>query len=309
MDTPNMQQLTLVPTSITGVHGIELPPDDFDPRNADTATLIRYGFPPQPDPRTKAAAVWQRTFSRKLRFVQPALSSRQEDKEGPRSVPPAAISTTPLSSNNWSGGVLFDGAPFDGIIGSWTVPSVLPPATGDGDWWAVAFVGLDGCNSDNVLQAGTSQHVNRNNGQITTEYFSWYNWFPNRWTQINSLPVHPGDTVSVSVRYLGITDGVENGLVSLINLSTGVSTTIHITPPPGITFKGNCAEWILERPSFNGQLANLPEYGHVAFTNCVAFSGDRSFDGSQAIVADMTNAGATVSAARLESDWGCSFQV
>jgi len=123
MDTPNMQQLTLVPTSITGVHGIELPPDDFDPRNADTATLIRYGFPPQPDPRTKAAAVWQRTFSRKLRFVQPALSSRQEDKEGPRSVPPAAISTTPLSSNNWSGGVLFDGAPFDGII----APGPYPP--------------------------------------------------------------------------------------------------------------------------------------------------------------------------------------
>ena len=304
------RQLTLLPTNIEGVHGIAPPPEGFDPLKADTATLLRYGFPPRPDPASapKAAAIWQRTLARKLRFVQPTLRLRPEKKDGPRpgSHPPSG--TAALSSNNWSGGVLFNGAPFDGIIGSWTVPSVAPPAAGDGDWWSVAWIGLDGWNSGDVLQAGTGQHVNRSNGQVTTEYFAWYEWYPFNWTEITSLAVHPGDTISVFVRYLGITNGVGQGTATLSNLSTGASTTVHLTAPSGTTLQGNCAEWIMERPGINGQLANLPEYGHVAFSDCVACSGDKSFDGSQAQVANMTEAGAIVSEAHLESDWGCSFQ-
>jgi hypothetical protein len=64
----------------------------------------------------------------------------------------------------------------------------------------------------------------------------------------------------------------------------------------------------MERPGINGQLANFPEYGHVAFSDCVACSGNKSYDGNQAQVANMTEAGATVSVARLESDWGSTFQ-
>ena len=204
--------------------------------------------------------------------------------------------------------MLFNGAPFDGIVGSWTVPSVSPPAAGDGDWWSVGWIGLDGWNSNDVLQAGTGQHVKRSNGVVTTEYFAWYEWFPFNWTEITSLAVHPGDTISAFVRYLGITNGVGQGTATLSNLTTGVSTTVHLTAPPGTTLQGNCAEWIMERPGINGQLVNLPEYGHIAFSDCVACSGNKSFDGSQAQATNMTEAGATVSVARLESDWGCSFQ-
>jgi hypothetical protein len=95
---------------------------------------------------------------------------------------------------------------------------------------------------------------------------------------------------------------------TLTNLSTAVSSTVHLTAPPGTTLQGNCAEWIMERPGINGQLADLPEYGHVAFSDCVACSGNKSYDGNLAQVANITEAGATVSVARLESDWGCTFQ-
>jgi hypothetical protein len=213
-----------------------------------------------------------------------------------------------LTSNNWSGGVLFNGAPFDGIVGSWTVPSVAPPASGDGDWWSVAWIGIDGWNSADVLQAGTGQHIRRSGGNITTEYFVWYEWWPYNWTEITSLIVHPGDTVSAFVRYLGIVNGIGQGMATLSNLSTGVSTSVHLTAPPDTTLQGNCAEWIMERPSINGQLVNLPEYGHIAFTDCVACSGNKSFDGNQAQATNMSEAGTTVSVARLESDWGCTFQ-
>ena len=69
------RQLILIPTGTDGVHGLAPPPDGFDPLKADTASLIRYGFPPRPNRTTapKAAAVWERTLSRKLQFVQPTL--------------------------------------------------------------------------------------------------------------------------------------------------------------------------------------------------------------------------------------------
>lgn len=150
--------------------------------------------------------------------------------------------------------------------------------------------------------------MSRRNGGVTTEYFAWYEWYPFNWTEITNLAVHPGDTVSVFVRYLGITNGVGQGTANLSNLTAGVSSTVHLTAPPGTTLQGNCAEWIMERPGINGQPANLPGYGHIALSDCVACAGNNSFDGSQALATDMTEAGANVSVARLESDWGCTFQ-
>lgn len=40
------KQPTLVATGIEGLNGIAPPPEGFDPLKADTATLLRHGFPP-----------------------------------------------------------------------------------------------------------------------------------------------------------------------------------------------------------------------------------------------------------------------
>jgi len=297
------QNLKLIPTNLEGIHGIELPPQGFNPLKASQTDLLRYGFPLPPDAQKspKAAQVWQKTLSRPLTYITPQLRVRPEIKRDPSGKGGA-------TSGNWSGGVLFTGAPFVWILGQWTVPSVMPGASGDGDWWSVAWVGIDGWNSPDVLQAGTGQHVSRKNGVVKTEYFAWYEWFPNSWTEITNLPIHPGDAISASVRYLGIVNGKPQGSASLTNLTTGVSTTITFVAPAGTTLQGNCAEWIMERPGINGALANLPEYGHITFSDCFACSATTTSSGSAAQAVTMTGSGGhSLSSATLESDWDCSF--
>jgi hypothetical protein len=41
------------------------------------------------------------------------------------------------------------------------------------------------------------------------------------------------------------------------------------TAPAGTTLTGNCAEAILERPTLNGNLAQLPRYGFIYFNDVV----------------------------------------
>lgn len=313
METQSPNQLLLehikrVPTNIEGVYGLELPPGDFDPLKADRASLIRYGFPLRPD-KTKypaAARLWQRVMSRGLVHITPQLRIRPEKK----TIPPGKA--TDLTSRPWSGGILM--APsstktFDTINGGWTIPSVTPGSTGDGDWWSVAWVGIDGWNSPDVLQAGTGHHVSRKNGKVTTEYFAWYEWYPNNWTEISNLTVNPGDAMVVYVRYLGLSNGVPQGVATLTNMTAGTSSSITFSAPTGTTLAGNCAEWIYERPTFGKVLADLPQYGQISFRDSWACAGGELFDGSQAQAVDMTDtAGNELSAAQLVSSWECTFE-
>jgi hypothetical protein len=74
-DSPNRimaRRLALIPTGIENVYGIEPPPKGFDPLTADTAALLRYGFPLRPDPvaAPKAAAIWQRLLARNINMIK-----------------------------------------------------------------------------------------------------------------------------------------------------------------------------------------------------------------------------------------------
>lgn len=300
--------LKLIPTNLSGVTTIEPPPVGFDPLKANAMDLMRYGIPPRPDPAKfpDAARIWDRILSRAHQVVVPQLRSRLEVK---RSLyEPSVSGSAANTSNNWSGGVLFNGGPFDFVYGEWTVPSVSPPAgTGDGDWWSVAWVGIDGYNSSDVLQAGTAQRVSRQYGIVSTEYFAWYEWFPNNWIEITNFPVSPGDTVAVSVQYLGTQNNLGQGMATLSNLITGQSTTISFQAPAGTTLQGNCAEWIMERPGINGSLSNLPEYGQVAFSNGLACSATGGTNANQAQPVNMTdNSGNVISNGAAGTDWNCS---
>lgn len=302
------EHLTLLPTNLEGVHTIQAPPADFDPLTASSATLMRLGFPPRPDAAKNPyeAKIWTEILSRKLTHVAPQLAVRPE-KKGFHGATKGAAG---LTSSNWSGGIIFNGAPFTCVSGSWTVPAVVPPpGSGNGDWWSVAWVGIDGYNSRDVLQAGTGHHVKRSGGTVTTEYFAWFEWYPFNWTQITNFAVHPGDTVTVLVRYFGLVNGAGQASATVTNNTTGQSTTVTLTPPAGVTLAGNCVEWIMERPTINGSLAGLPEYNHISFYGTIAASARSLFNGSQAQPVLMTNsAGVTLSAASLgATDWDCTF--
>lgn len=303
------ENLTLMPTNLADVKAPQAPPADFDPLRAEDRVLMRYGFPPRPDAQRypEAARAWKEILSRKLAHIQPQLRIRPEKKE-PGQIKGAA---TALTSPVWSGGVMLNGGPFTCVSGAWIVPAVVPPAgSGDGDWWSVAWVGIDGYNSPDVLQAGTGQHVKRSGGVVTTEYFAWYEWYPNNWTEISNLAVHPGDAISTLVRYTGMQNGVGQGTATVSNLTTGQSATVALTAPAGTTLSGNCAEWIMERPGINGVTASLPEYEHITFYSTFASSATQTYNGSQAQALNMTNAsGAVLSTGALgSSDWDCTFE-
>ena len=75
---------------------------------------------------------------------------------GPR-LAPAAVTTE--YSPNWTGGLVFNPTPtepFTSVQSEWVVPSVTPPAGGDGFWASLAGVGVDGHGSSDVMQLGTA---------------------------------------------------------------------------------------------------------------------------------------------------------
>jgi hypothetical protein len=301
------KHLRTVPTNLAGVQGIEPPPAGFDPLTADRATLLRHGFPLPPDAARspEAARIWRQTLGRKLTHIVPQLKERAEKKT--RST--FQRSAGGLTSNNWSGGVALSGGPYDYVSGAWIVPAVVAPTSGNGDWWSVAWVGIDGDGSSDVLQAGTGHHVNVTNGKVTTEYFAWYEWFPFSWTTISNLTVNPGDAISAVVRYLGIVNGEGQGTATVTNMTTGQSATVTLTPPAGTVLSGNCVEWIMERPGINGALAALPEYEHITFYNTLACAPNTSITGAQAQPITMVDSSNTTlsTGALATSDWDCTF--
>jgi hypothetical protein len=293
-------------TNLPDVRAVR-PPAGFDPLTASRTALLRHGFPLPPDEKRspEAARIWRQTFSRKLNHIVPELRERPEQKTRSTFERGAAG----LTSGNWSGGVALTGGPYTWCSGAWIVPAVVAPAgSGNGDWWSVAWVGIDGDGSSDVLQCGTGHHVNVTNGKTTTEYFAWYEWYPFGWTQINNLTVSPGDAIAASVQYKGLVNGVGSATATVTNMTTGQSATVALTPPSGTVLAGNCVEWIMERPGINGALASLPEYEHITFYNTLACTANTTINGAQAQPINMVNGTKTLSVGALAtSDWDCTF--
>jgi hypothetical protein len=64
--------------------------------------------------------------------------------------------------------------------------------------------------------------------------------------------VSPGDHIVVQVLMelpnVGVTVNGNTGVCYMQNLTTGYAVSVHLNIPPGITFSGSTAEWIMERP-------------------------------------------------------------
>ncbi len=89
-------------------------------------------------------------------------------------------------------------------------------------------------------------------------------------TNINNFGVNPGDTVNCSVQYL---NGVA-GQINFANETTGKHISMTLVPPPGATFDGNSAEWIMEAPDGGEPISSLPRFTPVNFTSAFACSAD-----------------------------------
>ena len=67
--------------------------------------------------------------------------------------------------------------------------------------------------------------------------------------------------------------GATSASVFLTNRTTGDSTSVSFSAPTGTSLVGNCAEWIVEAPTVNGQQSAMADYGQVFFSVCEAFLG------------------------------------
>jgi hypothetical protein len=88
---------------------------------------------------------------------------------------------------------------------------------------------------------------------------------------IANFPVKPGDTVYCSVQYINNNTA---GQIQFANDTTGEHFSLTLVPPPGATFDGNSAEWIMEAPDGGLPTAALPDFTPVQFTTALACGAD-----------------------------------
>jgi hypothetical protein len=216
---------------------------------------------------------------------------------------PTAVESNPLLSTqasntaysyNWSGYVDFSGATSYGsssyyfLVNDFVVP-VAEQAFGacTGGWdYGSAWNGIDGWGSPDVLQAGIEFDAYCALGGLvkSTYYSAWYEWYPNSEVRIGGFPIAPGDDLFVEVWHTSPTQGY----AYLVNYNNNQSVTIGFNAPAGTTLVGNSAEWVVERPTVGGSLANLTNYIMDPFWDAHAYTEAYAFyDIDEATPVDM----------------------
>lgn len=287
----------VTPTNIPGAFAVVAPADDFDPRTASDADLIKHGVLwPRPGKADVPAlhAAWDRFFSRPWR-AQDRIVPRLEPQIGRTHNLRGAkrVEDTSVFSYNWAGGAL--AGTWNFAAGFWVVPTVSPgvdPQSSTGGWASASWVGLDGAyGTDDPLQAGVNQAVDANGNP---SYVAWFEWYAPQQpdsppyiyqTSIPNFAISPGDQVFCAVAYVGNDSSnppYTAGQISFANFSAGQSFQITLAPPPGASFSGNCAEWIMEALGVGGTIASLPSFTPVQFSNADCYNTLTSTTGNPA---------------------------
>jgi hypothetical protein len=183
--------------------------------------------------------------------AQPVGESHAPRIPGPSPLQPGAASVRNWTSTNWSGYAV-TGSAFTTASGKWSVPQVIPPRRTRANLFSSTWVGIDGFNNSNLIQAGTEQDwVNG-----APFYQAWWEILPAPETPIPSLAVHPGDSMSVS-----ITKGVPLWTITITDTTTSQSFTTHQAYTGPLT----SAEWIQEAPTVGSRVAKLAPDSTVVF--------------------------------------------
>jgi hypothetical protein len=251
-----MAEIRLSSGAVIRTH--KAPDRHFDPISADISTLKSLGLPLPPEGNPARFERWKSVVGRKLEYIEAEIHLVQGTRKERK-----ALLANP-TSNNWSGCVTQIRQANDmymSVSAEWNVPSVVAPQppTGQPTNCSV-WIGIDGTNgSTDVFQAGVRCDVLASGA---TEYYAWVEWFPDGEAKISNFPISPGDHLEVTVNAYDST----NGIIRIQNLTQSKQTSSTISPPPGSKLIGNTAEWIVERPTINGNLSTLANYGSVQFS-------------------------------------------
>ncbi len=156
------------------------------------------------------------------------------------------------SSKNWSGyAITKPSGSITSISGVWTVPRV---SSSKSSTYSSVWIGIDGFDNSSLIQTGTEQDYV--DGQA--QYYAWWEILPDAETKI-PYPVAPGD------RMKGAISRIATGLwrISLTNRTRNWTyTTKQAYDGPQ-----SSAEWIMEAPSVNGQIAKLANYSSAVINH------------------------------------------
>ena len=217
--------------------------------------------------------------------------------------PPLLRSMFNGNSDNWSGAFLAQPInQFSHVQADWFVPGVFASPGAPSYSAAAVWIGFDDSGTD-LFQSGTDSEC---------VFFPWFNWvFTNYWIWIETLPfapwgvpnfpVAPGDSISLDIfvadengqtwyqngNWGGLTPQDNSVWFMLYNNTRYLSywgtlptapQTLDGTSSTGFT--GTTAEFILERPVYNGSEAALANFGLAVMQGCWygdAQYGDQAF--------------------------------
>jgi hypothetical protein len=215
-----------------GVTVVRPPPGNFNALTASEQARAQYNVPPAPDPAIapRAYSEWLKAVAIPSTTVAPALTQTNIAHGPAQNVRNSEITegTVKSTSNNWSGTATTSTArtpPFqvEAIIGEFVVPTARQ-AIGvcTGGWvYSSEWPGIDGYNSNDVLQAGVEVDAYCSGGTTSSFYSAWVEWYPYLETRVSDPIVNPGDLVFIEVWSTSST----TGNATIANLSTNTSAT------------------------------------------------------------------------------------
>lgn len=250
-----------VPTNLPNTVAHLAPPAAFNAVTASPEALLDNGFPPRPDQQAAPQAFerWKHAVTSGAKRILPQLR-QTAIKHGPHIASRRANGTSP----NWSGYAVlngtttYSGGSFYFVLADWVVPGVsqaFGACTGSWDY-SSTWVGIDGYNSNDVLQAGTESDAYCGSDGKAGYVGAWYEWFPLGEVSLSNFALYPGNDVYVEVYSTTPT----TGHAYMVNYSTDQAVSLTFKAPAGTNLIGNSAEWIVERPAISGGLATLTNY-------------------------------------------------
>jgi hypothetical protein len=141
------------------------------------------------------------------------------------------------------------------ITGTWGVPEIQYSVS---NTYSSVWVGISGYGESSLIQAGTEQHCEK--GKIS--YFAWYELLPATIITVNTLEISPGDIITTSITL--VNDKQNTWQIIIIDETTGRSFEKTVT----YDATRKSAEWIVERPTVNGQVSTLADFNKATLINC-----------------------------------------
>jgi hypothetical protein len=174
----------------------------------------------------------------------------------------------PIRVAHWSGYMVASdiqnrSAVVSSVSASWTVSAVK---ASENDTLSSAWVGIGGYGEKTLIQTGTEQQCT--NGQVT--YFVWYELLPDYLVRIRNMHIRPGDTITASINL--INENTKTWSIEINDVTRGERFE------KALFYNSSrlSAEWIVERPTVNGTISTLADFGNVTFSECKATIGGKT---------------------------------